>query len=151
MVKVGDLLRKQGSSDTISLVDFTVNENIHHLSGKITLTSASEEELIVITKGVERTQHATCDYCAKEFDTIKASHDEMYSAILANDMPEENDDLILPIQSNMNLDLYPLLYNVTMFYNDVQNICEDCEKRLVEDEKASLDSTGPSNIVFKKF
>lgn len=89
----------------------------------------------MITKDIEWTQHATCDYCGKEFDGTKASHDEMYSAILAKEIPEETDDLILPIQSDMNLDLYPLLYNVAMFYNDVQNVCDECAERLAQEDK----------------
>lgn len=155
IVKVGDLLRKQGTSDTITLTDFTVNELISHLSGKITLTSASEEEIIVITKDIQWIQHSICDYCGKEFDGTKASHDEMYSALLAKEIPEENDDLILPIQSDMSLDLYPLLYNVAMFYNDVQHICPECEKRFIQEEKkhessqAGEEFLGSSNIVFK--
>lgn len=153
LVKVGDLLHKQGARDVVVFSDLYINDTISNITWSAELIGISDDELYVLIKDLSYSLHIPCDYCGEDKIFTKTLGNETYTFILERSItPEmEEEEIIFPISIDMTIDLYPVICEMIGLANDVQHACEECQKRLdtIDDDQENIDNNHLGwNIIF---
>ena len=153
IIKVGDLLHKQGSSDIVPLSNMSIGDTITDIVGKVVITCVSADELFITIKDLSYVLHAPCDYCGKETRFAKTVLNESYTFMLEQHITPEllEEETIFPIMTDGSIDLYPVIRDTILLTDEVQHVCEDCNIRLSQDKDKEIneDEHISWNIVFK--
>lgn len=129
--------------------DLILNNGFILVKGLVIFTSLSDNEVIANISKLECRQHTTCDICGCDLVLSIETHPEVahfMSGTIEQDLADQV-DMLYPIGHDMSVDLYPVLQNCVLLYEDVQHMCEDCKKNVKETDYSSDRST-ISNINF---
>ena len=152
LVKVGDLLHKQGARDVVAISDLHINDSISDITWFVELVGISDDELYAVVKDLSYSLRIPCDYCGESKLFTKTLGHETYTFILERSItPEmEEEETIFPISIDMTIDLYPVIREMIGLANDVQHACEECQKRLnsLDDSQGDADNQLGWNIIF---
>jgi len=100
------------------------------IHGVLTFTSISDHEVIISVGKLECSKSASCDYCGSVFTYTFHTLPEVVHAHSMNHRDEIGDyEFIYEIESDMNVDVYPILSNIILLYESVQYICDICEQK----------------------
>lgn len=152
LVKVGDLLHKQGAKDVIAISNLRIDDAISDITWSVELVGISDDELYAVAKDLSYCLHIPCDYCGESKMFTKTLGSETYTFILERSITPEmkEEETIFPISIDMTIDLYPVIREMIGLANDVQHACEDCQKRLetLDDNQVQTDNPLGWNIIF---
>lgn len=151
VIKVGDLLHKQGSQDVVVLPNLIIGDSIANVSWTVVLTGVSDDELYAAVKELSYDLQVPCDYCGEEKTFSKVLPDQNYSFMLEHLItPEiEEEEVIFPIWPDVTIDLYSVIRDTILLADEVQHICEACQTRLdTSEEDQKLDSNEDGHIAW---
>lgn len=132
VIKIGDLLHNPWSKDTIIISDYHINTSYTSIRAEILIASISEYEIVVQILSMTRKQSTMCDYCGQDLVIDKHTDDQMFMYVLEQEQEEADvtGDPTFPIEKDRTIDLWLILHDTVLLYNDVQHVCGSCEERL---------------------
>lgn len=149
-IPIWDLLHKQWSKDTVELSTMSFDNEFNLKSWNLVLTSISDKELVISVGKLHSYKLAMCDYCWKEFQhDFQTSPEIVHAQIIHKKDTIDDDKTIYEIESDMSLDLYPIVSDILLLHEDVQYLCDSCKQSTWNNDH-SYDSTIGSAISFVK-
>ena len=160
VIKIADLLKEGGRSDTISFRNKPLNDlpdlSPEWVSWTLTLRSLNNEAIYADLEHVNCQLNEFCDTCEAPY--TREVYNDHYTARFV--LGEENraleqehtdEEIFLIDEKNENIDIHDMLLQSILLEQPVVKHCSNCAKKLAslpddEDEAAYLEGTG--NVVF---
>ena len=154
IIKVSDLLHTPGSKDAIlleskesSLLPYPSPSGI---SAEIEMTGMNDVQLIVEWRDIEATLELSCSRCGEVFqkDFVVAEAETKWLVVKKKDPDIWLDPDIIPIDpKHYSMDLEQWLVDTILLSMDVQQLCEDCQNKQIDEYEDESDS---APIIWKK-
>lgn len=129
-VPVGDLLHKQWSKDHIQFSHMIFADDFELISWSAHITSISDKEVVCSIHPLLCSKKTICNCCGDEMVYSFSTHEDVAHAFFGSlNGFEANDEPAYEIESDMSIDMYPILSNTILINESVQYLCDSCMNR----------------------